>query len=169
MTLKQLKKKLGLSDERATLLSLESFNFAGVVFWFKALNPLDFIDSKTQAFVPYRAGTDIQADMIAQNKAKEIKAEDTEAIRKMQEDLRSVQTKIFMKAILYPALSEKEEEGKVFVDDLFAHPQECNDLWMAIMLNSVKKKTPFMYRLTKLWRWIFSPSGMGSSPLKSLG
>lgn len=160
----ELAKKLGLSKERAELLCLSSFDFRGVSIWFKALSPLDFIDSKTHPFFIYRQGADVAADRQAEAKAKQIDFNDPAEVERVQADLKEAQGKVFTKAILWPKLGNGDDFETVCLNDLFAYPELCNELWLAIMMNSVKKKTRFTYRLKRALKWIGSLGGTASSP-----
>ena len=152
MRLKAILKQLGISKERTKLLKISTIKLNGVLFVYKALYPLDFMNygRSTDAFAhpvaPYKESTEYFGDKQAEKKAQEQDLSDPDVVNKLHSDIRKQYEPIFLKAVLWPVLSSKDGKDKVCVDDLFID-QDMNlaiKLYAAIIGNSVKKKTRLM-------------------------
>jgi len=166
MRLKAILEQLGISKERAKLLRISTIKLNGVTFVYKALAPLDFMnfgrstDPFAHPVAPYKESTEYFADQQAKKKAGEQDLSDPNVVKKIHEDIRKQYEPIFLKAVLWPLISAKEDKDKVYVGDLFVDPDMglVTKLYAAIINNSVKKKTSLIswvqsvVRLTSLRR-----------------
>jgi len=162
MRLKAILKQLGISKERAKLLRISTIKLNGVTFVYKALAPLDFMNygRSTDAFAhpvaPYKESTQYFTDQQMKKKAEEQNLSDPNVVQKIHEDIRKQYEPIFLKAVLWPLISAKEEDDKVYVGDLFVDTDMnlVTKLYAAIINNSVKKKISLMSWVQSVVRWI---------------
>ena len=148
-------KLLGISPERAKLLRVRDFDFGDLHLVYRALSPLDFLGAGTRTdpfqhpINPYRDAQELLAT------PKETPVD----IVEMTEKLRKMYRCVFLKAILWPRITDQPESTGLCVDDLFVDMDAAHQLYAAILDNSLKKKSPSTSFLARLKNWILSLGG----------
>ncbi len=160
-------RSLGISKERAKLLSIKVVKARGIKFIIRRLNPIDYANLKFEPFMSVRG-----SDQFVSDKEREAQvAKDLQNPEKLGQVLEGVKKQyrpVLTKGIIWPKVTEKEIDGAVFVDDFFneADLETATKLYGAIMELSSKKKSLFTFTRLKLSDMISLRSGMVNSPAK---
>lgn len=66
-------------------------------------------------------------------------------VEKLKESIKPIYKEVFLAAVIYPKLTDKENSDGQFVDDLFDDWNICHELYTKILNFSIKKKNPKSY------------------------